>query len=207
MIQGPGADRAWHGVPGDQESEREGVTFDAECASFAAEGFRWAGAGAKVDVKPHPVRNRTMKPKLRFAPHPQAMPTQGMPVWSVGSRDVRGQAAGFTLLEIMIVLALTGLLIAIVVPNIMRSRETAQLNSILNNLRVIESAKLQYALDSRKGTGDSTDFSALSNYFKDGTIHPVVGESYTTESIGTAAVAKIGVRLAAYPAGTILTAP
>ncbi len=60
--------------------------------------------------------------------------------------------AGFTLVEIMIVVAIIGLLAAIAIPNFVKARETAQLNSIVNNLRIIEGAKDQWALELKKGT-------------------------------------------------------
>ena len=69
--------------------------------------------------------------------------------------------AGFTLVEIMIVVAIIGLLAAIAIPNFVKARENAQLNSILNNLRIIEGAKDQWALEAKKGTGDSADWSKL----------------------------------------------
>ncbi len=54
---------------------------------------------------------------------------------------------GFTLVEIMIVVAIIGLLAAIGIANFVRARETAQTNACINNLRVIDEAKQQWALE------------------------------------------------------------
>ena len=64
--------------------------------------------------------------------------------------------AAFTLVEIMIVVAIIGLLAAIAIPNFVRARKTAQMNSCINALRLIDSAKQQLLLERPTASLDKT---------------------------------------------------
>jgi prepilin-type N-terminal cleavage/methylation domain-containing protein len=65
--------------------------------------------------------------------------------------------AGFTLVEIMIVVAIIGLLAAIAIPNFVRARETSQRNACINNLRQIDGASQQWALEHKQQAGADID--------------------------------------------------
>src|SRR2546429_5484393 len=75
---------------------------------------------------------------------------------------------GFTLVEIMIVVAIIALLAAIAVPGFLRARKRSQASRILNDLRMIDSAVDQYAIETNRKTHDPVAVVALTNYGKKG---------------------------------------
>lgn len=74
--------------------------------------------------------------------------------------------SGFTLVEIMIVVAIIALLAAIAVPGFLRARKRSQASRIINDLRLIDSAVDQYAIETSKTTGATVNTADWTNYLK-----------------------------------------
>src|SRR5213080_2951465 len=88
----------------------------------------------------------------------------------------RSQAHAFTLVEIMIVVAIIALLAAIAVPGFLRARKRSQASKIINDLRLIDSAMDQYAIETAKKSGDPIDVSDWTNYLKKDTTLYATGQ-------------------------------
>ena len=82
------------------------------------------------------------------------------------SKFTSKRAGGFTLVEIMIVVAIIALLAAIAVPGFLRARKRAQASKILNDLRLIDAAVDQYAIETSKSTGATVNVTDWTNYLK-----------------------------------------
>jgi prepilin-type N-terminal cleavage/methylation domain-containing protein len=79
------------------------------------------------------------------------------------------RSAGFTLVEIMIVVAIIALLAAIAVPSFLRARKRSQATSTLETCRMIDAAKDQYAIENGKSSGMTPAGTDLAVYIKKGT--------------------------------------
>ena len=75
---------------------------------------------------------------------------------------------GFTLVEIMIVVAIIGLLAAIAIPSFARARTSSRTSACINNLRQIDGAKDQWAIENNKVDSDSVAATHCSPYIKGG---------------------------------------
>jgi prepilin-type N-terminal cleavage/methylation domain-containing protein len=95
---------------------------------------------------------------------------------------------GFTLVEIMIVVAIIALLAAIAVPGFLRARKRSQASRILNDLRLIDSAVDQYAIETNKQTAAVVNVTDWTNYLKKGSVLYTTGKDLFGDTYGNQAV-------------------
>jgi prepilin-type N-terminal cleavage/methylation domain-containing protein len=99
-------------------------------------------------------------------------------------QKLQSKRGGFTLVEIMIVVAIIALLAAIAVPNFLRARKRSQATRILEDLRDLDHAIDQYAIDNGKTSGAAANFADISAYIKTGTVLYATGEDLFGDSYG-----------------------
>ena len=103
---------------------------------------------------------------------------------------LNNRRGGFTLVEIMIVVAIIALLAAIAVPGFLRARKRSQASRILNDLRLIDSAVDQYAIENNKQAGTAIPVAAWTGYLKGGTPlfntgQDLYGNDYGVQTVDT----------------------
>lgn len=101
---------------------------------------------------------------------------------------------GFTLVELMIAVTVMGLLAAIAIPNFVRARTTSQTSACINNLRQIQAAIHRWAIEQKKDSTATVEYSDISSYLKEEVMCPAGGtsfaDSYTLVDVATEPVCK-----------------
>lgn len=95
---------------------------------------------------------------------------------------------GFTLVEIMIVVAIIALLASIAVPGFLRARKRSQASRIINDLRLIDGAVDMYAIENNKATGNTVNVIDWTKYLKAGsnlylTGKDILGATYGNQTV------------------------
>jgi hypothetical protein len=143
-----------------------------------------------------------------------------------GTEGWEGFANGSQSLQSMILPAIAGVgaAAAIAVPNFIKAKQaaqkttftqptptpdpqTAQYNHIVRNLRLLQTAKQKWANEKGKAAGDPVTMEDLAPYLRNGTIEPVVDETYNPQPVGSAPTAKLAHDLHGKQAGSEITAP
>src|SRR2546422_1541981 len=117
-------------------------------------------------------------------------PTNKSKINAIMFKKLQTKHAGFTLVEIMIVVAIIALLAAIAVPGFLRARKRSQASKILNDLRMIDAAVDQYAIETNRTTGNTVAITDWTNYVKKGSIlyntgTNLFGTSYGQQTVDT----------------------
>jgi len=102
---------------------------------------------------------------------------------------IRSNKAAFTLVEIMIVVAIIGLLAALAIPGFVKARKQSQGRRILNDARQMDAAIDQWALENGKKDGDTVITSSAATYLKTAWMtNDLLGNQYTVQAVGVGQV-------------------
>jgi len=100
--------------------------------------------------------------------------------------------AGFTLIEIMIVVVLIGMLATIAIPSYVRARAESQAEACVNNLRQISGAKDRWAIENGKTDGATVLDTDILPYFIEKWPACPAGGTYTMNPVGTSPACSMG---------------
>ena len=105
------------------------------------------------------------------------------------TRNTQRQTAAFTLVEIMIVVAIIGLLTVLALPSFMKARKQSQGRRVLNDARLMDAAVDQWAMEYNKKDGDTIDSAAAATYLKTTwKSNDILGHAFIVNTVGTSQV-------------------
>lgn len=113
------------------------------------------------------------------------------PIKQIGVSEMNNKKSGFTLVEIMIVVAIIGLLAAIAIPSFLKARTESQTKGCVNNLRILDAAKEQAAMElgwaqgSAVAAGSTAQTNVLQYVKNNSTPHCPANGTYTFGNIGS----------------------
>ena len=99
--------------------------------------------------------------------------------------------AGFTLVEIMIVVGIITLLAALAIPGFLRARKRAQASRVKDDLRLIEAAVDQYAIETQRQPGAVVSIADWTAYLKRETLLCTTGKDLLGHDFGSQTVDQI----------------
>jgi prepilin-type N-terminal cleavage/methylation domain-containing protein len=107
------------------------------------------------------------------------------------TRSQRTRQVGFTLVEIMIVVAIITLLAALAIPGFLRARKRAQASRVKDDLRLIEAAVDQYAVETQRQPGYAVSVTDWTAYLKKDTQLCATGKDILGHDFGSQTVDQI----------------